>query len=146
MPKDFMAPRFYRRLSRLSRLAVAASIEAIEDSGLDISDQNRYRIGVVFRHRFRQYAPDRCIFCKPFGSRSAGQRNLYCFPIRYPMLRPVTWPCITVCRVPIAPFCQNHLSGECALAYGLSLLEQGQAGRCGGRRCGRTLKHLVSQS
>ena len=41
--RDFMEPRFYRRLSRQSRLAVAASIEAIKDSGLIITDQNRHR-------------------------------------------------------------------------------------------------------
>ena len=123
--KDFMEPRFYRRLSRLSRLAVAASIEAIEDSGLDISDQNRYRIGVVFGTAFGSTHQTDAFFVSllDHGPRAAE-----------PILFPDTVPNAPASHVamyhrlqgPNCTFCQNHLSGECALAYGLSLLEQGQ--------------------
>ena len=123
--KDFMAPRFYRRLSRLSRLAVAASIEAIEDSGLDISDENRYRIGVVFGTAFGSTQQTDAFFVSllDHGPRAAE-----------PILFPDTVPNAPASHVamyhrlqgPNCTFCQNHLSGECALAYGLSLLEQDQ--------------------
>jgi 3-oxoacyl-[acyl-carrier-protein] synthase II len=33
-PGQFMPSRIYRRMSRISRMAVAASIEALEDSGI----------------------------------------------------------------------------------------------------------------
>ena len=124
--KDFMSPRFYRRLSRLSRLAVAASIEAIEDSGLEISDQNRHRIGVVFGTAFGSTNQTDAFFVSllDHGPQAAE-----------PILFPDTVPNAPTSHVamyhrlhgPNSTFCQNHLSGECALAYGLSLLEQDQA-------------------
>jgi 3-oxoacyl-[acyl-carrier-protein] synthase II len=123
--KDFMAPRFYRRLGRLSRLAVAASIEAIKDSGLDISAQDRYRIGVVFGTAFGSTHQTDAFFVSllDHGPQAAE-----------PILFPDTVPNAPASHVamyhrlqgPNCTLCQNHLSGECALAYGLSLLEQGQ--------------------
>ena len=124
--KDFMSSRFYRRLSRLSRLAVAASIEAIEDSGLEISDQNRQRIGVVFGTAFGSTSQTDAFFVSllDYGPQAAE-----------PILFPDTVPNAPTSHVamyhrlhgPNSTFCQNHLSGECALAYGLSLLEQDRA-------------------
>ncbi len=124
--KAFMEPRFYRRLSRQSRLAVAASIEAIRDSGLEISDQNRHRIGVVFGTAFGSTQQTDSFFVSllDHGPQAAE-----------PILFPDTVPNAPASHVamyhglqgPNSTFCQNHLSGECALAYGLSLLERGQA-------------------
>ena len=44
-PKDFMDPKSARRLARFSQFAVAASREAMEDSGLDMTEENPYRVG-----------------------------------------------------------------------------------------------------
>lgn len=44
-PKDFMDPKSARRLARFSQFAVAASREAMEDCGLDMSCENPYRVG-----------------------------------------------------------------------------------------------------
>ena len=125
-PKDFMEPRFYRRLSRQSRLAVAASIEAIKDSGLHITDQNRHRIGVVFGTAFGSTEQTDTFFVSllDHGPQAAE-----------PILFPDTVPNAPASHVamyhglqgPNSTFCQNHLSGECALAYGIELLEQDQA-------------------
>jgi len=125
-PKDFMEPRFYRRLSRQSRLAVAASIEAINDSGLEISDLNRHRIGVVFGTAFGSTEQTDAFFVSllAHGPQAAE-----------PILFPDTVPNAPASHVamyhglqgPNSTFCQNHLSGECALAYGIALLEQDQA-------------------
>jgi 3-oxoacyl-(acyl-carrier-protein) synthase len=124
--KDFMEPRFYRRLSRQSRLAVAASIEAINDSGLEISDLNRHRIGVVFGTAFGSTEQTDAFFVSllDHGPQAAE-----------PILFPDTVPNAPASHVamyhglqgPNSTFCQNHLSGECALAYGIALLEQNQA-------------------
>ena len=125
-PKDFMEPRFYRRLSRQSRLAVAASIEAIKDSGLKITDQNSRRIGVVFGTAFGSTEQTDGFFVSllDHGPQAAE-----------PILFPDTVPNAPASHVamyhglkgPNSTFCQNHLSGECALAYGIALLEQDQA-------------------
>jgi len=124
--KDFMEPRFYRRLSRQSRLAVAASIEAINDSGLEISDLNRHRTGVVFGTAFGSTEQTDAFFVSllDHGPQAAE-----------PILFPDTVPNAPASHVamyhglqgPNSTFCQNHLSGECALAYGIALLEQDQA-------------------
>jgi 3-oxoacyl-[acyl-carrier-protein] synthase II len=124
--KDFMEPRFYRRLSRQSRLAVAASIEAINDSGLAISDLNRHRIGVVFGTAFGSTEQTDAFYVSllAHGPQAAE-----------PILFPDTVPNAPASHVamyhglqgPNSTFCQNHLSGECALAYGIALLEQDQA-------------------
>jgi 3-oxoacyl-(acyl-carrier-protein) synthase len=105
---------------------VAASIEAIEDSGLEISDQNRHRIGVVFGTAFGSTNQTDAFFVSllDHGPRAAE-----------PILFPDTVPNAPTSHVamyhrlrgPNSTFCQNHLSGECALAYGLSLLKQDQA-------------------
>jgi 3-oxoacyl-[acyl-carrier-protein] synthase II len=124
--RDFMEPRFYRRLSRQSRLAVAASIEAIEDSGLKITDQNRHRIGVVFGTAFGSTEQTDGFFVSLLNHGPQAAE---------PILFPDTVPNAPASHIamyhglkgPNSTFCQNHLSGECALAYGISLLEQDQA-------------------
>ncbi len=46
-PDQFMDPREARRMARFSQLAVAAAANAIEDAGLDLSQTDRDRLGVV---------------------------------------------------------------------------------------------------
>ncbi|MCG6981164.1 MAG: hypothetical protein LJE88_07120 [Deltaproteobacteria bacterium] len=124
--RDFMEPRFYRRLSRQSRLAVAASIEAIKDSGLIITDQNRHRIGVVFGTAFGSTEQTDGFFVSLLNHGPQAAE---------PILFPDTVPNAPASHIamyhglkgPNSTFCQNHLSGECALAYGIALLEQDQA-------------------
>jgi 3-oxoacyl-[acyl-carrier-protein] synthase II len=45
-PTDYMDPKTAKRLSRFAQFALAASIEAIEDSKLDFDSEDSYRIGV----------------------------------------------------------------------------------------------------
>ena len=124
--RDFMEPRFYRRLSRQSRLAVAASIEAIKDSGLIITDQNRHRIGVVFGTAFGSTEQTDGFFVSLLNHGPQAAE---------PILFPDTVPNAPASHIamyhglkgPNSTFCQNHLSGECALAYGIALLKQDQA-------------------
>jgi len=124
--KDFMEARFYRRLSRQSRLAVAASIEAIKDSGLKITDKNRQRIGVIFGTAFGSTEQTDGFFVSLLNHGPQAAE---------PILFPDTVPNAPASHIamyhglkgPNSTFCQNHLSGECALAYGIALLEQDQA-------------------
>ncbi|MGH2532304.1 MAG: beta-ketoacyl-ACP synthase II [Thermomicrobiales bacterium] len=47
IPKDFMDFKAARRMDRFAQFAVAASREAIEHAGLEITDENREQIGVI---------------------------------------------------------------------------------------------------
>lgn len=47
VPADFIDARMSRRMDRFAQFAVAASREAIENSGLEITDENRERIGIM---------------------------------------------------------------------------------------------------
>jgi 3-oxoacyl-[acyl-carrier-protein] synthase II len=47
IPKDFMDFKAARRMDRFAQFGVAATRMALEDSGLDITDENRERIGIV---------------------------------------------------------------------------------------------------
>ncbi|HEY7030666.1 MAG TPA: beta-ketoacyl-ACP synthase II [Thermomicrobiales bacterium] len=46
-PKEFMDFKIARRMDRFAQFAVAASREALERSGLEITDENREMVGVV---------------------------------------------------------------------------------------------------
>ena len=45
-PKDYMDPKAARRMERFAQFAVAASRQAIEDSGLDMTKEDPFRVGV----------------------------------------------------------------------------------------------------
>ena len=45
-PDQFIAPRESRRMARFSQIAVAAALMAVEDSRLDISKEDSFRVGV----------------------------------------------------------------------------------------------------
>jgi 3-oxoacyl-[acyl-carrier-protein] synthase II len=125
-PKVWMPVQFYRRLSRLSRLAVAASSEALTDSGVIITDANRQRLGVIFGSAFGSTHQTDAFFASllDHGPQAAE-----------PILFPDTVPNAPASHVamfhqlqgPNSTFCQNHLSGENALAYAASLLEGDRA-------------------
>ncbi len=46
-PKEFIDAKMVRRMDRFAQFAVAASREAIADAGLEITDENRDRVGVM---------------------------------------------------------------------------------------------------
>ncbi len=46
-PKDFIDAKMVRRMDRFAQFAVAASREALADAGLEVTDDNRERVGVM---------------------------------------------------------------------------------------------------
>ncbi|MCD5383242.1 beta-ketoacyl-ACP synthase II [candidate division WOR-3 bacterium] len=46
-PEKLLSPKRARRLDRYAQFAICASIEAVKDSGLNLSRENRERIGVI---------------------------------------------------------------------------------------------------
>ncbi len=47
VPKDFIDFKAARRMDRFAQFAVASARQAIEDAGLEITDENRERIGIM---------------------------------------------------------------------------------------------------
>ena len=46
-PEQYMPGREARRMARFSQLAVAAGLQAVESSAIDVSREDRYRVGVI---------------------------------------------------------------------------------------------------
>ena len=45
-PKDYMSPKDAKRMDRFSQFAIAAATEAVNDSGLNLENEDSYRVGV----------------------------------------------------------------------------------------------------
>ncbi|MCD6562153.1 MAG: hypothetical protein J7L16_10430 [Deltaproteobacteria bacterium] len=124
-PKLFMPPAAYRKMSRVSRMSVAASIEAIKDSGLDMGRVNRERVAVIMGTAYGSSSrvEDFYVSLLKDGPRGA---QPFLFPETVPnapashisMFHDITGPNTT--------FCQNALSAENAILYARNLLLQGQ--------------------
>ena len=46
-PKNYMDPKAAKRMERFSQFAVAASKQALEDAGIDMSKEDPYKVGVA---------------------------------------------------------------------------------------------------
>lgn len=125
-PKDFMPPLKYRRMSRVSRLAVAASIEALRDARLTITPQFAPSIGVVMGTGYGSTAQTDAFFVGLLKEGPEGAN---------PSLFPDTVPNAAASQVsiyhglqgPNTTFSHNEVSGEQALAFAYHLLQEGRA-------------------
>lgn len=125
-PREFMSPRVYRRMSRISRMAVAASLEALEDSGLDLDTMDRERVAVILGTSYgsSSHVEDFYVSLLKEGPRGA---QPFLFPETVPnapashiaMTHKVTGPNTT--------FCQNEISAESAILYARDLLTHNMA-------------------
>ena len=125
-PKDFMPPLKYRRMSRVSRLAVAASIEAIQDAALEVSPETALSIGVILGTGYGSTAQTDEFFVGMLKEGPEGAN---------PSLFPDTVPNAPASQVsiyhglqgPNTTFSHNEVSGEQALAYAFRLLRENRA-------------------
>ena len=125
-PKDFMPPLKYRRMSRVSRLAVAASIEAIQDAALKVSPETAPSIGVVLGTGYGSTAQTDDFFVGMLKEGPEGAN---------PSLFPDTVPNAPASQVsiyhglqgPNTTFSHNEVSGEQAMAYAFRLLKEDRA-------------------
>ncbi len=125
-PKDFMPPLKYRRMSRVSRLAVAASIEAVKDAVLAVSPASAPAMGVVLGTGYGSTAQTDEFFVGLLKEGPEGAN---------PSLFPDTVPNAPASQVsiyhglqgPNTTFSHNEVSGEQALAYALRLLREDRA-------------------
>ena len=127
-PKAFMPSSVYRRMSRISRMAVAASIEAIADSGLALERMDRDRCAVVMGTADGPSSQVDSFFSSLLENGPRGTQPFF-FPETVPnapashigMFHGITGPNTT--------FCQNMISAEQAMCYGRDLILMGQADR-----------------
>jgi len=124
-PRQFMSPGVYRRMSKISRMAVASSVEAVKDSGLILDSIDRERIAVIMGTSYgsSSHVEDFYISLLKDGPRGA---QPFLFPETVPnapashiaMFHGITGPNTT--------FCQNEISAENAILYAQNLLLQNQ--------------------
>jgi 3-oxoacyl-[acyl-carrier-protein] synthase II len=122
-PRHFLPPKSYRRMGRVSRMAVASSVEALQDSGLDMNSIDRERIAVIMGTSYgsSSHIEDFYVSLLEEGPRGA---HPFLFPETVPnapasyiaMFHGITGPNNT--------FCQNELSAENAIMYARNLLLQ----------------------
>jgi 3-oxoacyl-[acyl-carrier-protein] synthase II len=125
-PKDFMPSLKYRRMSRVSRLAVAASIEAIKDADLRVSPQSAPSIGVVLGTGYGSTAQTDEFFVGMLKEGPEGA-NPSLFPDTVPNAPASQISIYHGLQGPNTTFSHNEVSGEQALAYAFRLLREGRA-------------------
>ena len=122
-PSQFMPPGVYRRMSRISRMAVASSVEALKGSGLILDTIDRERIAVIMGTSYgsSSHVEDFYVSLLKDGPRGA-----------QPFLFPETVPNAPASHIamfhgitgPNSTFCQNEISAENAILYARNLLLQ----------------------
>jgi 3-oxoacyl-[acyl-carrier-protein] synthase II len=120
-PADYMPPMVYRRMSRISRMMVASSIEALADSRLDLETIDRQRVAVVMGTAYGSSAHVDAFYLSLLEEGPRGAQ---------PMLFPETVPNAAAGHIaifhqingPNSTFCQNEISAETAMDYAVNLL------------------------
>jgi 3-oxoacyl-[acyl-carrier-protein] synthase II len=125
-PKDFMSPLKYRRMSRASRMAVAASIEALRDAAPEIGPETASSIGVVMGTGYGSTAQTDEFFAGMLREGPEGA-NPILFPDTVPNAPASQISIYHGLRGPNSTFSHNEVSGEQALAYAFRLLREDRA-------------------
>jgi 3-oxoacyl-[acyl-carrier-protein] synthase II len=120
-PGQFMPSRSYRRLSSISRMAVAASVEALTDSGLVLESLDKDRIAVIVGTSYGSSSHVEDFFVSLLREGPRGAK---------PFLFPETVPNAPASHIaifhgitgPNSTFCQNDISAENAMLYARNLL------------------------
>jgi len=123
-PRQFMPRRTYRRMSRISRMAVAASVEALEDSSIIIDDDNRDRIAVILGTSYGSSAHVEDFFVSLLREGPRGAQP-FLFPETVPNAPASQISIFHGIRGPNSTFCQNEISAESAILYARNILSQG---------------------
>jgi 3-oxoacyl-[acyl-carrier-protein] synthase II len=125
-PRRFMPIRVYRRMSRISQMAVATSIEALEDSGLELDHVDSDRVAVIMGTAYGSGTSVEDFYVSFLNDGPRGAQPFY-FPETVPnapashiaMFHGITGPNTT--------FCQNGISAESALRYAQNILDRNYA-------------------
>lgn len=119
--KKYLPPLKARKMSRFSQLALCSAIEAVEDSGISINDENRFRIG-IFVGTGLSSTESTDMFYE--GLLKDGP--LGCNPIIFPeTVQNIAASHISIhfgIKGPNITFSQDNISSELALFYAIELL------------------------
>jgi 3-oxoacyl-[acyl-carrier-protein] synthase II len=124
--KEYLSPLAYRKMGRSSRLALVASLEALQDAGLAIDDRNRDRIGVFAGTGYGNSGLTDAYFVSFMEGGPQGSNPLL-FADTVPNTAGSHISLHHRLRGPITTFCQNLISAELALIYACRQLEAGLA-------------------
>jgi len=125
-PKDFMPPLKYRRMSRVSRLAVAASLEAMKDAALEVTAESAPSIGVIIGTGYGSTSQTDDFFLGMLKEGPEGA-NPGLFPDTVPNAPASQVSIYHGIKGPNTTFSHNEVSGEQAMAYAYRLLREGRA-------------------
>ena len=125
-PREFMPPLKYRRMSRVSRMAVAASIEALRDADLEISPRSAPSIGVIMGTGYGSTSQTDEFFLGMLKEGPEGA-NPSLFPDTVPNAPASQVSIYHGLKGPNTTFSHNEVSGEQAMAYAFRLLREGRA-------------------
>jgi 3-oxoacyl-[acyl-carrier-protein] synthase II len=120
-PREYMSPRIYRRMSRISRMAVSSSVEALSDSELNAEELDKARIAVILGTAYGSSSRVEDFFVSLLRDGPRGAQ---------PFLFPETVPNAPASHIamfhgitgPNSTFCQNEISAENAMLYARNLL------------------------
>jgi 3-oxoacyl-[acyl-carrier-protein] synthase II len=120
-PREFMSPGAYRRMGRVSRMAVAASIEALDDSGLVLDNMDRERVAVIVGTAYGSSSQVEDFYVSLLENGPRGAQPFF-FPETVPNAPASHIGIFHKITGPNTTFCQNELSAEIAMCYARSIL------------------------
>jgi 3-oxoacyl-[acyl-carrier-protein] synthase II len=125
-PKDFIPPLKYRRMSRVSRMAVAASIEALKDSGLEVNADSALSIGAMVGTGYGSTSQTDEFFAGMLKEGPEGA-NPSLFPDTVPNAPASQVSIYHGLKGPNVTFSHNEVSGEQAMICAARLLQEDRA-------------------
>lgn len=125
-PEKFIDPMKIRRMDKVSQLAIVGTMQAIKDSGLQITAENSPRIGIVIGSGYGGTAPTEEFYV---GLLKNGPNATN------PMLFPITVPNTAASQIsfemkikgPNSTFMQKEASAEAAICYAARLIMDNRA-------------------
>ncbi|MBI3353514.1 MAG: beta-ketoacyl-[acyl-carrier-protein] synthase family protein [Nitrospirae bacterium] len=125
-PEKFIDPMKIRRMDKVSQLAAVSAMQAIKDSGLQVTAENSPRIGIVIGSGYGGTAPTEEFYV---GLLKNGPNATN------PMLFPITVPNTAASQIsfelkvkgPNSTFMQKEASAEAAICYAARLIMDNRA-------------------
>ena len=124
--KDFIPAMKARRMSRFSQLCLTSAIEAAKDSGITISDENRYRIAIAAGTGLAS-TDSTDLFYEGLLREGPEGTNPIIFPETVQNIAASHIAMHFVTRGQNITFSHADISSELALFYGAGLLRDGEA-------------------
>jgi len=126
-PRAFLKPMQYRKMSKASRFAIAASIQALEDASLAVTEDNTEQIGIIAGTGYASTSFTDDFFVSLLQEGPSGADPFY-FPETVPNAPASQISIFHNVRGPLSTVSHNNVSGELAITYACDLLQSGAVG------------------